>query len=173
MGSRAPRESRTLQSSDDRSESSKRSLDRRRATRRPLVTRVAVKTDKAIFFMESKDISETGIRVVSEVGIPEGTRLVLVPFFDDVARLFEARGTVVRSAEVADGRASRPSDATQADMGIEFDVLGQEVEALVSKQLQAGKYSVSWNAQNYPSGVYFYRLVADNFVDTKKTVLLK
>ncbi len=128
MGSRAPRDSRTLENtSDDRSDSStKRSLDRRRATRRPLVTRVAVKTDKAIFFMESKDISETGIRVVSEVGIPEGTRLVLVPFFDDVARLFETRGTVVRSAEVADGRASRPSDATQADMGIEFDVLGQE-----------------------------------------------
>ena len=128
MGSRAPRDSRTLQSSDDSSDSSsaRRSLDRRRATRRPLVTRVAVKTDKAIFFMESKDISETGIRVVSEVGIPEGTRLVLVPFFDDVARLFETRGTVVRSAEVADGRASRPSDATQADMGIEFDALGQE-----------------------------------------------
>lgn len=130
MGSRAPRDSRTLQKSSDDDTSdvitAKRSLDRRRATRRPLVTRVAVKTDKAIFFMESKDISETGIRVVSEVGIPEGTRLVLVPFFDDVARLFETRGTVVRSAEVADGRASRPSDATQADMGIEFDVLGQE-----------------------------------------------
>jgi hypothetical protein len=128
MGSRAPRDSRTLSSRSDEESViiTKRSLDRRRATRRPLVTRVAVKTDKAIFFMESKDISETGIRVVSEVGIPEGTRLVLVPFFDDVARLFETRGTVVRSAEVADGRASRPSDATQADMGIQFDVLGQE-----------------------------------------------
>jgi hypothetical protein len=107
-------------------------LEKRRATRHPLSTRVAVKTDKAIFFMESKDISETGIRVVSELGLPEGTRLRLVPFFDDVARLFETSGTVVRTKEVADGRASRPSDATQSDMGIEFDRLGPaELEALV------------------------------------------
>lgn len=106
--------------------------DRRRARRRPLVTRVAVKTDKAIFFMESKDISETGIRVVSEVGIPAGTKLQLVPFFDDVARLFETSGRVVRIDEVADGRAARPSDATQAEMGIEFDRLGPaETEALL------------------------------------------
>lgn len=125
MGSsRAPREDGRQQGGT--TESSKRSLDRRRSTRRPLVTRVAVKTDRAIFFMESKDISETGIRVVSEVGIPEGTKLRLVPFFDDVARLFETSGTVVRASEVLDGRASRPSDATQADMGIQFDPLGQQ-----------------------------------------------
>lgn len=117
---------------DQEQHKNKRSLDRRRAVRRPLVTRVAVKTDKAIFFMESMDISETGIRVVSEVGIPEGTRLRLVPFFDDVSRLFETSGTVVRASEIADGRASRPLDATQADMGIEFDVLGQaEMAALL------------------------------------------
>ena len=110
----------------------KRSLDRRRAVRRPLVTRVAVKTEKAIFFMESIDISETGIRIVSDVGIPEGTRLRLVPFFDDVSRLFETSGTVVRASEFADGRASRRHDATQSDMGIEFDVLGQaEMAALL------------------------------------------
>lgn len=91
-----------------------------------------MKTDKAIFFMESKDISETGIRVVSEVGIPAGTKLQLVPFFDDVARLFETSGRVVRIDEVADGRAARPSDATQAEMGIEFDRLGPaETEALL------------------------------------------
>lgn len=130
MGSRVPHVSRVDESIES---SATRSLDRRRAVRRPLVTRVAVKTEKAIFFMESKDISETGIRVVSEVGIPEGTRLVLVPFFDDVARLFETSGTVVRADEVADGRASRPSDATQSDMGIEFDVLGQpEMAALLA-----------------------------------------
>ena len=109
-----------------------RGAERRNARRRPLVTRVAVKTDRAIFFMESKDISETGIRLVSEVGIAEGTQLQLVPFFDDIARLFETSGRVVRMGEVADGRAARPSDATQADMGIEFDALGPaEMEALL------------------------------------------
>ena len=54
-----------------------------------------------------------------------------------------------------------------------FDVLGKYIGVLISKQLQAGKYRVPWNSQNLPSGVYFYRLKADNFVNTKKLILLK
>ncbi|MGD0339117.1 MAG: family 43 glycosylhydrolase [Bacteroidota bacterium] len=53
------------------------------------------------------------------------------------------------------------------------DVLGKEIRVLISEQLQAGKYRINWNAEDLPSGVYFYRLKAGNFVDTKKTVLLK
>ena len=48
--------------------------ERRRAPRRKLETRIALKTDKAIFFMESLDISSSGIRVQSEVGIEQGPR---------------------------------------------------------------------------------------------------
>jgi hypothetical protein len=54
-----------------------------------------------------------------------------------------------------------------------FDVLGREVVTIIATQLPAGNYSRSWNATDYPSGVYFYRLQAGAFVETKKFVLLK
>ena len=114
----------------------KTEAERRRAPRRRLETRVALKTDKAIFFMESLDISSTGIRLQSEVGIDVGTRCRLVPFFDDVSRLFEASGTIVRANEVF--VESRPgfavgSDASRAQMGIRFDTLSpEELSALLA-----------------------------------------
>jgi hypothetical protein len=54
-----------------------------------------------------------------------------------------------------------------------YDLLGREVAILVNEQLNPGTYEVEWNAQNYTSGVYFYRLQSGEFVDTKKLVLLK
>jgi hypothetical protein len=54
-----------------------------------------------------------------------------------------------------------------------FDALGREVSTLVSKELTAGSYSQEWNAVNLPSGVYFYRLQAGNYNETRKLVLLK
>ena len=109
--------------------------ERRRAPRRKLETRIALKTDKAIFFMESLDISSSGIRVQSEVGIEIGTRCRLVPFFDDVSRLFEASGTVVRLDEVPfEGRpgVAVQSESSRAQMGIHFDTLSPaELEALL------------------------------------------
>ena len=54
-----------------------------------------------------------------------------------------------------------------------FNILGNEVETLVNEQKPAGNYEITWNALNLPSGVYFYRLQAGSFIDTKKMVLLK
>lgn len=54
-----------------------------------------------------------------------------------------------------------------------FDALGRLVANLVSEQLLAGKYSKNWNAVGLPSGVYFYRLQAGSFIDTKKQILLR
>ena len=54
-----------------------------------------------------------------------------------------------------------------------FDILGREVATLVNEEKPAGTYSVQWNAANMPSGVYFYRLQASDFVETKKLVLIK
>jgi hypothetical protein len=51
--------------------------------------------------------------------------------------------------------------------------LGREVEILVSQQLKPGIYEVDWNASNYTSGLYFYKLTAGDFVDTKKMILVK
>lgn len=54
-----------------------------------------------------------------------------------------------------------------------FDALGREVSILVSKELPAGTYAREWNAAAFPSGVYFYRLQAGSFSETKKLFLLK
>ena len=54
-----------------------------------------------------------------------------------------------------------------------YDVLGTEIESLVNEEKNAGTYDVIWNAANIPSGNYYYRLQAGNFVETKKMLLLK
>jgi type IX secretion system substrate protein len=54
-----------------------------------------------------------------------------------------------------------------------FNVLGQEVERLVDKEMSPGRYVAEWDASEYSSGIYFYKLESENFVDTKKMVLVK
>lgn len=54
-----------------------------------------------------------------------------------------------------------------------YDLLGREVTSLVNQQMQPGSYSVDWDASNYPSGVYFYRIETETFTDSKKMILLK
>ena len=54
-----------------------------------------------------------------------------------------------------------------------FDVLGREVATIISEEMSAGIYTRQWNATGMPSGVYFYRLQAGSFIDTKKLVLLR
>jgi hypothetical protein len=54
-----------------------------------------------------------------------------------------------------------------------FDMIGREVGVLVKKELAAGNYSRQWDALDMPSGIYFYRLQAGEFVETKKMILLK
>jgi hypothetical protein len=56
---------------------------------------------------------------------------------------------------------------------IVYNSLGREVEQLVNNNLPAGKYEVNWNASNQTSGVYFYKLVTDNFSEVKKMMLVK
>ncbi len=54
-----------------------------------------------------------------------------------------------------------------------YDALGREIETLVNEKLVPGTYEVDWNGSNYPSGVYFYRLMTDNFNETKKMLMIK
>jgi hypothetical protein len=54
-----------------------------------------------------------------------------------------------------------------------YDVLGREVLGLIDENLKAGSYSIELKADNLPSGVYFYKLVTDSYVDTKKMLLIK
>jgi len=54
-----------------------------------------------------------------------------------------------------------------------FNLLGEEVTTLVTGIREAGTHTVQWDATGQPSGVYFYRLRAGEFVETRKLVLLR
>jgi len=54
-----------------------------------------------------------------------------------------------------------------------YDLIGDEVSTLINKEMNPGSYSVDWNASQFPSGVYFYKLRAGSFIETKKMMLLK
>jgi len=56
---------------------------------------------------------------------------------------------------------------------IVYNSLGQEIKTLVSEEKNIGNYEVSFDASNLPSGIYFYKLQAGDFVETKKMLLLK
>ncbi len=54
-----------------------------------------------------------------------------------------------------------------------YNVLGTKLKELINEKKSAGDYSIEFNSENLPSGIYFYRLQTDNFTDTKKMILLK
>ncbi|MCP5064343.1 MAG: T9SS type A sorting domain-containing protein [Ignavibacteriae bacterium] len=54
-----------------------------------------------------------------------------------------------------------------------YDMLGKEVAELVNENKSAGVYNVSFNASNLPSGLYFYKIQADEFTEVRKMLLMK
>ncbi|MBI3194212.1 MAG: T9SS type A sorting domain-containing protein, partial [Ignavibacteriae bacterium] len=54
-----------------------------------------------------------------------------------------------------------------------FDMLGREVETLVNGLQQSGTYTLSFSPKNLPSGIYYYRLTTNTFVETKTMMYVK
>ena len=54
-----------------------------------------------------------------------------------------------------------------------YDILGREIAVLVNEEKPAGKYEVEFDGSSLASGIYFYRIQAGSFVDTKKMILMK
>lgn len=62
----------------------------------------------------------------------------------------------------------------EADVTIKvYNNVGEQVAVLIEQRLAEGTYNLVFNAQNLPSGVYYYRMTANSFVKTNKMVLLK
>ncbi len=56
---------------------------------------------------------------------------------------------------------------------IVYDILGREVKTLVNEYRTAGTYQIAFDASSLASGVYFYKIEANDFVQTKKMLLVK
>ena len=54
-----------------------------------------------------------------------------------------------------------------------YDLLGREVQVIINKELGAGYHEINIDADNFPSGVYFYRIQSGNFINTKKMILMR
>jgi hypothetical protein len=54
-----------------------------------------------------------------------------------------------------------------------YNLLGQEVETLVSENLAAGEYKSTWDASDFASGIYYYKIVAGSNIQTHKLILMK
>jgi hypothetical protein len=54
-----------------------------------------------------------------------------------------------------------------------YDILGNEVANLVNEEKETGSYKVEFDAGNLSSGIYYYTIITDNFMQTKKMILLK
>ncbi len=56
---------------------------------------------------------------------------------------------------------------------IVYDILGREIKTLFNKPIQPGEYEIEFDGNELPSGVYFYKLSAGSFVETKKMMIIK
>jgi hypothetical protein len=74
------------------------------------------------------------------------------------------------SPQVMPGKFNRQE---QEQLCLQIYHLGKEITALHNEEKTAGTYEITWYAENLPSGVYFYRLQAGDFIQTKKMILLK
>jgi hypothetical protein len=54
-----------------------------------------------------------------------------------------------------------------------YDLLGKEVQTLIYGELETGYHEITFDASNFPSGVYFYRIQSGDFIQTKKMILMK
>jgi alkaline phosphatase D len=69
-----------------------------------------------------------------------------------------------------------PSDVKRETANVRliiYDILGREVATLVNQNQKPGNYEVVWDATNQQSGVYFYQLTTNDFVETKKMLMIK
>jgi hypothetical protein len=82
---------------------------------------------------------------------------------------FNPTTTIKFSVGSASGRMGEPARTTLKV----YDVLGREVVTLVDEPKHPGAYTVTWDASTVPSGVYFVRLTAGSFSQTRKAVVMK
>ena len=54
-----------------------------------------------------------------------------------------------------------------------YDMLGRELKTIINETQKPGVYEATFDASSFPSGVYFYRIITNDFIQTRRMVLLK
>ena len=54
-----------------------------------------------------------------------------------------------------------------------YNLLGEEAQTLIDKELEAGYHEINFDAGEFQSGIYFYRIQSGDFISTKKMILMK
>jgi hypothetical protein len=99
----------------------------------------------------------TGVDNSPETSLPESFSI-----YQNYPNPFNAQTSIQYSL-------SEPSDVT-----IEiYDLLGRKLETLVNGNQAAGNHQQEWNADSHSSGIYFYRIKAGEYSETKKMLLIK
>ncbi|MBZ0183428.1 MAG: T9SS type A sorting domain-containing protein [Melioribacteraceae bacterium] len=101
---------------------------------------------------------------------PTTTIKYTIPYNAIVSRNSSSSLAASQSNEITS--TSSPNDVVGVKLKV-FDILGIEVATLVNEQKPAGSYSVIFDASNLSSGVYFYKITAGNFIQTKKMILIR
>jgi hypothetical protein len=111
-----------------------------------------------------------------------GTVVMLTSFEEVIIVTDVPRGTVPKEFSLSQNYPNPFNPSTTINFSISqtekvnlkiYDVLGREVATLVNEQKAPGNYEVKFNAGNFASGMYLYRLQAGDFVQTKKMILMK
>jgi photosystem II stability/assembly factor-like uncharacterized protein len=92
------------------------------------------------------------------------------PFNPATTIWFTVGGVAALSGAFSSGVEGHAADNVRL---VVYDLLGREVAVLVNEKKAPGIYSVIWNARGTPSGMYFYRLTAGDFSETKRLMMLK
>ena len=107
-------------------------------------------------------------------GIPVGVELEEKELTPEEFRLFQNYPNPFNPTTKI--RVTIPGAGTRRAMSVQlkvYDVLGNEIATLLNEEKPVGNYEVEWNAEKFPSGVYFYQLKAGSFIETKKMVILR
>jgi len=119
----------------------------------------AVQLASWLMYIEGQEVPggvQQQLKAVSDVGAASGVELVNYPNpFNPTTRIqYSVSTTQCVSLKI-------------------YDVLGREVATLLDELKHPGTYSVTWDARGFPSGVYFYRLHAPGFTQTRRMISLK
>ncbi len=87
-------------------------------------------------------------------------------------QIAEVRSQTSEVGGQSEGLLTEKSEAGRVTLKV-FDVLGREVATLVNENLSAGSYEATFDANGLASGIYYYRLQANGFAETKKMILLR